>query len=178
MSIEADAPRLGSEVWTPWSRVSFQFPGTARTANDVLPLTWHDGRGRKPHGPALGLPETYELPRAGSVLVGEAGALVLPHVGQPQLLPDEKYRDYQLPVLEEVNHYTSWVEACLGDGQTTSPFGYAGPLTEAVLLGVIAIRFPGERLRWDAAAGQITNHAAANGCLDKEYRVGWPVVTG
>jgi len=41
------------------------------------------------------------------------------------------------------------VDACLGKGKTTTPFAYAGRLTEAVLLGLIAHRFPREDLVWD-----------------------------
>jgi hypothetical protein len=107
------------------------------------------------------------------VLVGEDGTMVIPHWSQPQLFPEEKFRDHPMPALENVNHFTSWVDACLGDGETTSHFGYAGPLTEAVLLGVIALRFPREQLLWDARAGAFTHHADATGRLSKEYRNGW-----
>jgi hypothetical protein len=72
-----------------------------------------------------------------------------------------------------LNHYTSWAHACLEGGTTTSNFTYAGPLTEAVLLGVVAVRFPGQRLQWDARTGRFTNHAAANERLTKTYRTGW-----
>jgi hypothetical protein len=78
-----------------------------------------------------------------------------------------------MPQLEDVNHYTGWVDACLDSGQTTSNIGYAGPLTEAVLLGAVAIRFPGERLQWDSQAARITNHSAANSRLTKSYRRSW-----
>jgi predicted dehydrogenase len=173
LSIEADSPGLNDEVWARWCRVHYEFPGTARTSGERLPLTWYDGAGRKPERHALGLPDTYELPHAGSVLVGEDGTMVIPHWSQPQLFPEEKFRDHPMPALENVNHFTSWVDACLGDGETTSHFGYAGPLTEAVLLGVIALRFPREQLQWDARAGAFTHHADATARLSKEYRNGW-----
>jgi predicted dehydrogenase len=172
-TVEAEAPPLGDEVWAPWCEVSYQFPGTARTSGETLPLTWYDGEGRKPDRGRLGLPDTYELPHAGSVLIGENGTMVLPHWDQPRLFPEEKFRDFKLPELKDVDHFTTWVDACLGDGQTTSHFGYAGPLTEAVLLGVIAIRFPREQLLWDAEAGKFTHHADATARLSKEYRRGW-----
>jgi hypothetical protein len=76
--------------------------------------------------------------------------------------------------MDEINHYTSWVDACLDKGKTTSDFAYAGPLTEAVLLGVVALRFPGEQLLWDSPAAQFTHHADATARLTKEYRNGWP----
>jgi predicted dehydrogenase len=173
VSIEANAPPLNDEVWSRRCKVRYEFPGTARTAAETLPLTWYDGKGHKPKRAGLGLPKAYELPHAGSVLVGERGTMVIPHWSEPRLFPEEKFRDYPRPMLEDVNHFTSWVDACVGDGRTTSHFGYAGPLTEAVLLGVIATRFPGEQLLWDAGQESFTHHADATGHLSKTYRRGW-----
>jgi hypothetical protein len=121
----------------------------------------------------MGLPEKYELPGAGSAFVGEKGTLILPHWADATLFPTEKFKDYKLPALEDINHYTSWAHACLGDGTTKSNFNYAGPLTEAVLLGAIAIRFPKEQLMWDSKALEFTHHADATARLTKEYRKGW-----
>jgi hypothetical protein len=173
LSIEADAPPLNNEVWAPRAKVAYQFPGTERTVGPVLPVTWYDGPEHRPARAGLGLPAEYELPGSGSVLVGESGTMVIPHWDKPRLFPEEKFREYERPRLDDLNHYTSWVDACLGDGQTTSHFGYAGPLTEAVLLGAVAIRFPGQRLEWDSPAGRFTNHAEANSRLTKQYRRGW-----
>ena len=66
-----------------------------------------------------------------------------------------------------------WADACRGVGRTTSHFGYAAGLTEAVLLGTVAIRLPGETLRWDAAGLRIPNVPAADALLRKRYRQGW-----
>jgi predicted dehydrogenase len=173
ISIEADNPPLGDELWTLRCKLQYRFPGTARTTDNVLPLTWYDGKHNKPDRAALGLPADYKLPEAGSVLVGEAGTLVIPHVAESKLFPEETFKDYERPKLEDVNHYTSWVDACLDNGKTTSNFTYAGPITETVLLGVIATRFPGEQLLWDTTAGQFTHHADANARLSKKYRKGW-----
>src|SRR5690606_27475021 len=141
---------INDEVWAPRCKVMYTFPGNERTAGDVLPLTWYDGEGHKPDRDAFDLPTEYRLPGAGSVVVGEEGTLVIPHMGEPQLFPQEKFADYDVPQLEDVNHYLSWVDACLGTGETTSSFEYAGPLTEAVLLGAVGIFYPGEELKWDA----------------------------
>jgi hypothetical protein len=72
-----------------------------------------------------------------------------------------------------VDHYVGWANACRGEGKTTSHFDYAGPLTETVLLGTVAIRVPGETLKWDAAAMKVTNSATADALLRKKYRKGW-----
>jgi predicted dehydrogenase len=177
-TIEAEAPPLNEEVWARRCKVSYQFPGTSRTIGESLSLTWYDGQGHKPHLAGLGLPEKYELPHAGSILVGEGGTMVIPHWSQPLLFPEDKFRDYEMPAFSEVNHYTSWVDACLGEGRTTSHFGYAGQLSETVLLGVIAIHFPREQLLWDSRAGRFTHHADATARLTKEYRRGWSIEAG
>jgi predicted dehydrogenase len=172
-SVEADAPPLGKETWAPRCKVAYEFPGTERTVGDTLQLTWYDGQGHKPARDGLGLPDQYELPHAGSVLVGEKGSMVIPHWSDPQLFPEEKYKDFKRPQLDNLNHYTDWAHACLDGGQTTSNFNYAGPLTEAVLLGAVAIRFPKEQLLWDSQGLQFTHNDDATALLTKKYRKGW-----
>ena len=58
----------------------------------------------------------------------------------------------------------------MGKGQTSASFSYAGPLTEALLLGVVANRFPGKTLKWDAANLKVTNIDEANKLIRREYR--------
>ena len=65
----------------------------------------------------------------------DKGVLLCRHVGFPQLLPQEKFADYPMPKLDDVDHYLQWTNAIRGEGKTTSNFDYAGPLTEMVLLG-------------------------------------------
>ncbi|OYV78595.1 MAG: hypothetical protein B7Z73_19550 [Planctomycetia bacterium 21-64-5] len=143
------------------------------TAGATLKLTWYEGDGQQPPRELLGVSDSFKLPGAGSVLKGEQGTLVIPHVAMPQLLPAERFADYKFPEVGERNHYLSWADACRGEGTTTSHFDYAGPLTEAVLLGTVAIRVPHETLQWDAAALKITNSSDANALLSKPYREGW-----
>ena len=175
--VEADAPAINQETWAPRSTVEYEFPGTKHTVSETIAVTWYDGKDHKPEREGLNLPATYELPHAGSVFVGEKGTLVLPHWSTPKLFPEEKFAEYKVPKLDDLNHYTAWAHACLGDGGTKSNFAYAGPLTETVLLGGIAIHFPKEQLQWDDAAGQFTHHADANALLTKEYRSGWALPT-
>ncbi|HTU91820.1 MAG TPA: Gfo/Idh/MocA family oxidoreductase [Gemmataceae bacterium] len=172
-TVRAEAPAINREVWTKRSTVHYQFPGTERTAGKTLALTWYDGKGHLPLPEAHGLPKEQKLPQAGSVLIGEKGSLVIPHVAMPKLFPKEKFADFKIEVVPAVNHYTSWADACRGEGKTTSSFAYAGPLTETVLLGTIAIRNRGETLRWDSTRLTIPNSTAANDLLTKRYRKGW-----
>jgi len=172
-SVQADAPPINREVWTKWSKVSYVFPGTEYTTGSTVKVTWYDGEGKFPTRESLGLPERYTLPKAGSALIGEKGTLVIPHVAMPKLFPEEKFAEFQIPVVPARNHYTSWADACRGEDRTTSSFDYSGPLTETVLLGTIAIRLAGTALSWNAADLKIANSAPAQALLTKSYRADW-----
>ena len=125
--------------------------------------------------------------------------MVLPHYAPPMLFPEETFgvnlspgeqarRARKLaagekddrkvaPIAYEDsrNHYHDWVDAALGEPETTANFAYAGPLTETVLLGTIAARCPGEKLSWDAATMRFPNHAKAQAMLSLQYRAGWEI---
>ncbi len=110
---------------------------------------------------------------AGSVIIGTAGSIVIPHVAPPKLFPEDKFPADSLPTLESLDHYVQWADAARGVGKTTDHFDYAVPLTEAVLLGTVAVRTPGTTLLWDSEKLTITNSEAANAMLNKPYRKGW-----
>jgi hypothetical protein len=101
--------------------------------------------------------------------------LYSPYIATPVLLPAEKFTDHKLPHQPGEDHYRQFVEACGGNGTTSTPFSYSGPLTESVLLGCLATRFPQTLLEWDAAAMKVTNVAEANQYVRRRYRKGWEV---
>jgi len=70
---------------------------------------------------------------------------------------------------EGPKHYHQFVDSCLGEDTTTAPFSYASRLTETILLGVIAGRFPGQTLHWDNATARFAEEEA-NQFLEGEYR--------
>lgn len=160
--------------------VEYEFPGTKHTT-ETMRWTWYDGGFAPPrelpqlakHGIQLGA--DLKLPGQGSLFIGEEGVMLLPHVGEPVLLPAQKFKDYKRPDVQTSNHYHQWVDACLGESDTSASFSYAGPLTEALLLGVVANRFPGKTLQWDAENLKIANLEAANDLLRREYRKGFEV---
>ncbi len=172
-SVKAEASAMNREVWYKQSKVSYEFPGTALTSGDSIRVTWYDGEGHLPPSQAHGLPAGYKLPDSGSVLIGEKGSLVIPHVAAPKLFPEDKFADFKIQMEPARDHYVSWADACRGEGRTTSHFDYAVPLTETVLLGTIAIRSPGESLTWNSADLQIVNNTKANALLTKPYRQGF-----
>jgi hypothetical protein len=102
----------------------------------------------------------------------------VPHVAAPRLFPAAAFAGRVLEPVAARNHYVSWVDACRGADTTTSPFDYAGPLTEAVLLGSIAIRLPGRPLAWNAERLELTGDAAAQPLVSKPYRKGWEPTWG
>jgi predicted dehydrogenase len=173
LTVRGESSPLNREVWYKWSVVNYVFPGTPLTPGKTLNLTWYDGEGKLPSREKLGVAENVKLPGSGSLLIGEKGSLLVPHVAAPRLLPEERFRDFAIEKVPAVDHYVSWADACRGVGKTTSHFDYAGPLTEAVLLGTVAIRVPGETLTWDAAALKVTNSKTADALLRKTYRKGW-----
>ncbi|NAS10609.1 Gfo/Idh/MocA family protein [Poritiphilus flavus] len=128
-----------------------------------------------------------ELPEQGAMFVGEQGRLLLPHFMQlPRKIVDGKYVDISKEISqvhstydmgepirnyesEGPKHYHQFIDACLGKDTCTAPFSYASKLTETILLGVIAGRFPGKTLHWNAEQGAFTEKEA-NKYLDSEYR--------
>ncbi len=176
LTIKAEHDGTNDEVWPGPETVSYLFPGTEFTDGPTLPLTWHDG-GQQPPRELAQLPDGVDLPGGGSLFIGEAGNMILPHVGMPQLYPVEKYQDFAMPEETDLNHWHVWVDAIRSGSLTSDGFHYAGPLTETVQLGNVAARVPGIELEWDAPALAIPNNAEANALLTKEYREGWEIAT-
>ena len=111
----------------------------------------------------------------GSIYIGEQGVLYAPYIDAPVLLPAEKFKDVKLPNPGGNDHYLQFVEACRGNGKTSAPFDYSGPLTEAVLLGCLSTRFPWHVARMGSGRTQVTNVSEANTFVRRRYRKGWEV---
>ncbi|MHC4995743.1 MAG: Gfo/Idh/MocA family protein [Planctomycetota bacterium] len=172
-AVRVQTPPPLKETYAAWRKTFYRFPGTKWTADNTINLTWYDG-GLKPTHRQVDLPDDVELPRAGHIIVGTEGVMLTQHSARlPKLYPTEKFRDFEYPQLEEIDHGQQFTQACLGNGQTASHFDYAGPLTETVMLGNVGYRFPNQTLRWDAPNLRITNLEAANRYLRRQYRRGW-----
>ena len=68
-----------------------------------------------------------------------------------------------------------WTNAIKNGTKPGSNFDYAGPFTEWVVMGNLSLRFPGEKLLWDARKFEVTNTDAAAKFLTKKYREGWKI---
>jgi predicted dehydrogenase len=149
-------------------RVDYTFPAT-KTRGEVL-LSWYHGVA----GPDLDGKLTYKDFRDGVLFEGEGGKKLVSDYNKHQLFPDEFAKDFKRPVptiAKSVGHHKEWLDAIRGTGKPLCHFGYAAPLTEAVLLGNVAYR-SGLELAWDAVKGQ-TDKKEANEFLSRQPRKGW-----
>lgn len=164
------------------TKIIFRFP--ARGSQPPVTLTWTDG-GLMAERPEV-LPDDVPLIAEGGVIfIGEKGILLHGTYGaNPKLYPaslmeaaEKVPKTYErVPVGEnkQALHRMNWANAIKGKGKTNSPISYAGPLTETMLLGVVAMKAgQGKKIIYDGEKGQITNNSDANQYLQREYRQGW-----
>ncbi|MFO1438124.1 MAG: Gfo/Idh/MocA family oxidoreductase [Verrucomicrobiaceae bacterium] len=155
--------------------LELEFPGTPLTVGDTIKMTWTDGgyeHDKRVIKPAV---LTKETP-SGIFFIGESGGIFKPHSQRPFLVPEANFTGFTYPKNRIANHYTDWVDACMkGEKAATDLPTYGCPVTEAVLLGVLSERNPGDWIEWDAAAGKIANRPELNAQLTRTYRDGWSV---
>jgi hypothetical protein len=120
---------------------------------------------------------SQRLPDNGVLYIGTKGKMFHgSHGGMPQLVPTVLHEQTAIvpkTMKRSPGHYEEWIAACKGGPPAVSNFNYAGPMTETVLLGVLALRAPGRRLAWDSAQQKVTNAPELNQFVRTEYRKGW-----
>ena len=163
---------MNDEVWPAQTHYEFTVPGTEYTATDRLKISWRDG-GLQPSNKGSHLPSNEALPKSGSMVIGEEGTLVIPHVAEPRLYFDDEAKDTTFELADDRDHYHGWIDGCLSGEQPSASFEYGGLITETILLANIAVRFPKTKLKWDAPNMRITNVEEANKWLTRDYREGW-----
>lgn len=204
-SAECSVATIWKEMWNdtpnldacpPASIIHLNYPRTDGKGN--LRVSWHDG-GLLPERPQELLPEeAFGNWDGGVLIVGTKGKMLIDCYGaNPRLLPTIRMKEFDhVPTLPRVpeGHYLQWVNACragYGNATTSSPFEYAGPFTESILMGNLAIRswmlknpklkgwedkyLGRKKLLWDAANMKITNFDEANQFVKREYRSGWKI---
>ena len=198
-------PEYIPEGCPPSSRVELKFPASTKN-KQVVTMNWSDG-GIRPTRPEF-LPENEPMPENGEngvLMIGDKGLMVCgmygndPKVytkdGQKFDAPPRPTSDSAVKPLPENGHQVFWTEACKAGFNSkehkalTSSFDFAGPLTESVLMGNVAIRsymvrtakadgkgfnFTGrKKLMWDGKGMKITNFDEANQFVKRDYREGW-----
>jgi predicted dehydrogenase len=174
LSVRSEGPAPGQHNWALNSIIHYVFPGTEVTEGKTVPIHWYDGEARPPQEVQT-LLGGRAVPGQGSIFIGTKGVMLLPHTAMPILLPEADFQGYSMPAIEPLNHYFQFADAVLGKTKTTTPFDYAGPLTESVLLGPLATRFPRTTLEWNAAKMRFTNSPEATAHVRRAYRAGWQV---
>jgi len=173
--VKHHSPELANEVFPISSKLVYQFP--ARGDMPPVKLIWTDGEFKKKRPKEL--EPNRRLDASGAVFYGDKG--VIKHgshgAGGMRIIPEAKLKAYKRPpkTLRRVRHghEGDWLRACKDGKPASSSFAYGGALTEMVLLGVIAMRFSGQKLEWDGKNLKFTNNAKATALVNPPYRKGW-----
>ena len=179
-SVEATSTSVNEDTYPVGSMVTYHFPARGEMA--PVKLVWYDG-GLRPARPDM-VKDGEVMNANGVMLVGDDGVLLTDWSTPWRLLPEERAKEYGKPpkvLTRSPGHQEEWLEACKGGSPAGSNFDWAGPLTETVLLGNVALRpqlredLTRKKLLWDSEKMAFTNHESANQFLRREYRQGWQV---
>ena len=174
--IEDNIAAMKKETYPAASRVTYEF--AARGDMPPVKLTWWDG--------GIFPPPHKDMPKGfngnGAILIGDKGTIRHGSHGADgaRIIPEEKMQAYIKSGLAEKTikrvpgHHQDWLNACKGGDPASSNFDYGGPLTEMVLLGVIAMRNSGTKLLWDDGKMEFMNSkTTANELVKPTYHNGW-----
>ena len=182
-SVEANVSVVSPEISPEWAEVTYKFP--ARGKRPPVTLKWLEGAQTKPGAPKgwEDDPKKPGLPDRGMLMLGSANTLIAPggRPDSPRLIPNAVWEDFKqkrppatLPRVKG-GPMKEWLDAIAKVGPMPgSNFEYSVPLSEMVLLGVLAVR-TGKRLEWDAKNGVVTNDPALNKYVRISARDGWKV---
>lgn len=191
VSVEAQAGDVNPETYPSWAHVVWEFP--ARENMPAVTFHWYEGRreGQLVRPPKELLQRVLDsgvkqISASGCIMVGEKGLLYSPsdYGGDWRLIPQELQAEAEkvpqtLPRNKNGDDVGMKAELVMAIRENKpeialSNFDYAGPLTEFILLGNVAIK-AGTKLQWDGENFKITNNSEANRYLRREYRKGWEI---
>jgi predicted dehydrogenase len=176
-TVQASSTKFTKDSYPVAEMVTYEFP--SRGKMPPVKLIWYDGGLMPPR------PEELEAGRmmgdegGGCLFVGKKGMLMCGTYGEnPRLVPEKLMQDYKRPdktIPRSPGIHEEWIAAIKAGKKSTTDFEYSGPLTEAMLLGNVALRMQEFKtvLEWDGPKMEITNFPDANQFLHTEYRQGW-----
>lgn len=179
ISVEASSTRVNPETFPLGSKITWHFP--KRGNMEPVKLVWYDG-GLRPQRPDV-IKDGDQMGTNGLMLVGDDGCLMSDWQAW-KLYPEQRAIEYGAPpkkLERSPGHHAEWIKACKGGPAAGSNFDWSGPMTEAVLLGNVAMRsqlredLTKKKLLWDSEKLAFSNHEAANEFLRRDYREGWEV---
>jgi len=169
VSVRARTSGHNGETYPEWSVIDYRFP--RRKGRPALTLTWYDG-GQLP-------PELHVVPekpsKSGCLVLGEHGAIFSPndYGAAYTFYSHEGIEEPEVEFTPSPGHFQEWVDAMRGGPAAMSNFpDYAGPLSETVLLGNLAV-WSGKRVKWDAEKLEATNAPELASMVRPEYRKGY-----
>lgn len=154
--------------------ITFEFPSTSKRG--PIKLQWYSGTEHIPRPPELEADEKDI--ETGAAVMGDKGTIIYGShgAGQVRLIPQAKMDSYRKPaktIPRVKEHHWDWLQAIRTGRKAGSDFSYGGPLTEVALLGVIALKFPGQKLEWDSGRARFKNSPEADAWLNPACRAGW-----
>ena len=171
----------GKSQYTFPAKATIRFDFPARGSMPPVKVFWHDSLKEQPK--FEGIPAGTLLGDRdinGSLFIGDKGFITTGCYGErTRLVPDDRMKDYRLPpptLTRSPGHYRDWLRACKGGDPSCSNFNVSGPFVEWMLLGVIAMKYPGQKLEWDAARMTFTSNKEANKFIKPTFRKGWKFV--
>ena len=170
-------PELADQAFPIASTLTYQFP--ARGKMPPVKLVWTDGTYKTPRPKEL--EEGRRVDSSGAYIFGSKGQIKHGShgAGGMRIFPETKQKEFDpkrpAKTIRRVKngHMGDWIRACKDGKPASSNFEYGGALTEMVLLGVLAMRFSGQKLEFDSKAMKFTNFPKANELLHIKYRDGW-----
>ncbi len=184
---------MNDQTYPTESIIEYHFP--ERGGFGPVKLTWYDGM-LKPELPE-GVSEDLDLlsEKTGTMFVGEKGLIVMKGqinknvlVADDEIVDDYPKPDPIIPRLPNVPnnsgkgqnadlmHKLDWILSCKTGSPSGSNFDHAGPLTEWVVMGNIALKFHGQKLEYDGAKMRFTNNREANEYISKNYPEEWKLI--
>lgn len=168
-------PQTQGDAFPAGEVITYEFP--AKGDRGPITMHWYSGNRHIPR-PADLEPERKAV-ETGAVVLGDKGTITYGShgAGGVRIVPEAKMREYQVPektIPRVGGHHQDWLNAIRNGTKAGSDFAdYGGPLTEIAMLGVVAIKLPGQKLEWDAANMRFTNSDEANQHVNPPYRPGW-----
>jgi predicted dehydrogenase len=185
VAIKATADMPAGIAYPNWSIIEYTF-GPTPVCPHPIKMWWYDGH-KLPTLPSNVHPELKPGDNGCLIVGSKMSAMGGSHASPPRPIAigtepfgksvkdAEAYWRDELKKTKGCDHYGQWIQACKDHDpkKPGSNFEYSVPMTQGILLGCIALRFPGKELKFDPKTRRFTNAPEANDWLASQPRAGW-----